>query len=167
MEKKVKDKITLVWIVSQKYTLLQLWHLGIIAKWPEELSSFHRKQLRRVIGIKWPHRITNKKLYQVTETESVPITINGRRWKLLGNILRLTANCPARWAMRYYFEERTNKKFLGRRRAITVTPINEDIRRKREKHTHFPNRPLISLVSLQSIHTKAKNRMLWQKLLVK
>ena len=44
-----------------------------------------------MIGIKWSHRITNKKLYQVSETESISITITERRWKLLGHILRLPA----------------------------------------------------------------------------
>ena len=57
--------------------------------------------MRRVIGIKWPHRITNKKLYQVTETEPISITITERRWKLLGHILRLPADSLARKAMRY------------------------------------------------------------------
>ena len=76
---------------------------------------------------------------------------------------RLPADCPARKAMRYYFEERTKKKFVGRKRTTIVTTINEDIRRTKENHTEFPVTPLISLVSLQNIHTKAKNRKLWQK----
>ena len=65
--------------------------------------------------------------------------------------------------MRFYFEERTNKKFAGRRRTLIVTTMNEDIRRAQEKHTDFPITPLISLASLQNTHTKAKNRKLWQK----
>ena len=76
---------------------------------------------------------------------------------------KTTGNCPARKAMRYYFKEKTNKRFVERRRTITVTTINEDIRRIKEKHTDFPITPLISLASLQNIHTKAKNRKLWQK----
>ena len=65
--------------------------------------------------------------------------------------------------MRYDFEEKTNKKFVGRRRTPIVTTMNEDIRRAKEKHTDFPITPLISLASLQNTHTKAKNRKLWQK----
>ena len=37
----------------------------------KKLNGFHRKQLRRVISIKGLHRITNNKLYQVTETEPI------------------------------------------------------------------------------------------------
>ena len=159
-----------VWIVSQKYTSLQLWYLGIIAKWPEELNSLHRIQLRRVSGIKWPHRTANKKLYQVIETESLSITIKKkmeRRWKPLGHILQLPADCPASKGISYFFEEWTNKTFVGRRRTTIVTTINEDIRGTKQKQTDLPITPLISLVSLQNNHTKAKNRKLWQKFLVK
>ena len=90
-----------------------------------------------------------------------------RRWKLSGRILRLPADCPARKAMRYYFEERANKKFVGRRRTTIVTTINEDLRGTKEKHTDFPITPLTSLVSLQNIYTKVKNGKLWQKVVVK
>ena len=113
-----------------------------------------------MIGIKSPHGITKKKVCQVTKTEPLSIAITERRWKLLGHILRLAADFPA---MRYYFEERTNKKFVEKRRTTIVTTINEDIRSTKEKHTDFSTTPLISLASLQNIHTKVKNRKLWQK----
>ena len=129
-ENKAKDKATLAWIVGQKYTSLQLWYLGSITRW--KLSGFDRKQLELVIGIKWPHKITNKKLYKATETEPLSITITERRWKLLGHILRLPVDCPAKKAMRYYSEERANKKFVGRRKTVIITTINKDIRRTKE-----------------------------------
>ena len=104
-----------------------------------------------------------KEPYQVTETEPLSITITERRWKLLGNILTPPADCPARKALRYYFEGRTNKKFVKIRRTTIVTTINEEIRRTKEKDTNFPFTQLIFLVSLLNIHKKAKNRELWQK----
>ena len=112
-----------------------------------------------------PSQNNKKEPYQVTETEPLSITITERRWKLLADILRLTADCSARKAMRYYFEERTNKKFVGRRTTIATT-INEDIRATKEKHTNFPITPLISLVSPQSLQTEVKNRKLWQKVVI-
>ena len=93
-----------------------------------KLNSFHRRQLRKVIGTQWPHKISNNKLYKITGTKPLPITITERRWKLLGHILRLPANCPARKAMRYYFEERANKIFRVRRRTTIVSTLNEDIK---------------------------------------
>ena len=128
------------------------------------LNSFHRKQLRRVVGIKWPHRITNKKLYKITNSEPITITITERRWKLLGHILRLPANCPARKAMKYFFEYRSAKKFLGRKRTTIITTLNKDIKRTKQKFPSFPVVPLISQVSLQNTYTKAKNRKLWLKI---
>ena len=131
-----------------------------------KLNSFHRKQLRQVIGIQcqWPHKISNEKLYNITGTKPISIVITERRWKLLCHILRLSHECPARKAMRYYFEERTQKVFRGRRRTTIVTTLSEDIKRTKENDTTFPVIPLISQVSLQNLYTKAKNRKLWSKI---
>ena len=46
-----------------------------------KMNSFHRRQLRKVIGIQWLHKISNNKLYKITGTKSLSITIT--RWKLL------------------------------------------------------------------------------------
>ena len=117
-----------------------------------------------MIGIQWPHKISNNKLYKITRTKPLSITIIERRWKLLGHILRLPAACPARKAMRYYFEERTNKIFRGRRRTTIVCTLNEDNKRTKGDDITFPVTPLVSPVSLQNLYTKAKNRKLWSKI---
>ncbi|GFR91222.1 hypothetical protein ElyMa_000838100 [Elysia marginata] len=39
----------------------------------EKLESFHRKQLRRVLGIRYPTKISNKSLYK--ECEQTPISL--------------------------------------------------------------------------------------------
>ena len=51
-------------------------------------------------------------------------------------------------------KKHTTKKFTGRKRATIVTTLNEDIKRTKQKHSTFPIIPLISLLSLQNIHTK-------------
>ena len=130
----------------------------------KDLNSFHRRQLRRVLGVKWPHQISNEKLYEKTNSEPISKTIAERRWKLLGHILRLPKECPARKAMYYYFEERTAKKFSGRKRSTIVTTLNKDIKRTKEKFSNFTIIPLVTQVSLQNIRTKAKNRTLWKKI---
>ena len=73
---------------------------GLSATDERNLNSFHRKQLRKVLGIKWPHKIGNMKLYKITNTTPISKTITERRWKLLRHILRLPAECPERKAMR-------------------------------------------------------------------
>ena len=139
--------------------------MGVSKDDQKKLNSFHRNQLKKVVGIQWPHKISNEKLYKITGTKPLSITITERRWKLLGHILSLPNDCPARKAMRYYFQERrTNKVFRGRRRTTKVTTLNEDIKRTRENDTSFPVTPLISQVSLQNLKTKAKDRKLWSKI---
>ena len=44
-----------------------------------KLSNFCRRQLRKVIGIQWPHKISNNKLYKITGTKPLSITIMERR----------------------------------------------------------------------------------------
>ena len=129
-----------------------------------KLDSFHRRQLRKVIGMNWPHKISNKKLYEVTGSKPLSITITERRWKLLGHIMRLPSDCPARKAMRYFFEKRSNKLFRGRKRTTIYTTLNEDIRRTKLVYPEFPVIKLVSQVSLQNMNTKARNRKLWAKI---
>ena len=100
---------------------------GMSANDEKNMDSFHRKQLRKVLGISWPHKICNRKLYEKTGTQPLPKTIIERRWKLLGHIMRLPAECPARKTMRYFFENRTCKKFVGRKRTTIVSTLNRDI----------------------------------------
>ena len=95
---------------------------------------------------------------------ALSIEITERRWKLLGHILRLPPECPARKAMRYFFEKRTTEKYKGGKRTTIITTINNDIKRTKEKYPSFQITPLISLVSLQDIYTKAKNRTMWKKI---
>ena len=137
---------------------------GVSKDEQRKLNSFHRRQLRKVIGILWPHKISNNKLYKITETKPLSITMTERRWKLLGHILRLPADCPARKPMRYYFEERTNKIFRGRRRTTIVSTLNENIKRTKEDDITFSVTPLVSQVSLQNLYMKAKNRKLCSKI---
>ena len=40
-----------------------------------KLNSFHRRQLRKVVGIQWPHKISNNKLYKIKGTKPLSITM--------------------------------------------------------------------------------------------
>ena len=161
---KQKTRIRLYETMVKSILLYNCGTWGLSKNDQNKLNSFHRKQLRRVVGIQWPHKITNKKLYDITETKPLSIEITERRWKLLGHILRLPPECPARKAMRYFFEKRTTEKYKGGKRTTIITTINNDIKRTKEIYPSFQITPLISLVSLQNIYTKAKNRTMWKKI---
>ena len=64
-----------------------------------KLNSFQGRQLRKVIGITWPRKISNNKLHKITGTKPLSITITERRWKLLGHIQILPPRYPSRKAM--------------------------------------------------------------------
>ena len=128
-----------------------------------KLNSFYRRQLRKVIRIQWPHKNLNNKLYKITGTNQLSITIIKRRWKLLGHILRLSANFPARTAIRYYLEERTNKIFRGRRRTTIVSILNEGIKQTKGDDMTYPVTTLVS----QSQSTESLHQGQEQKTLVK
>ena len=83
----------------------------------DRLDAFHRKQLKRVLGIKYPTKISNKKLYK--KTNEIPISKISKkgRWRLLGHILRRDQNIPANQAMTHYSKMRDNKGFKGKPRT--------------------------------------------------
>ena len=63
---------------------------GMTIQDEQQLDSFHRKQLRQMLNIRWPHKIRNKKLFERTNLKPVSNGVTRSRWNLLGHILRLT-----------------------------------------------------------------------------
>ena len=52
-----------------------------------KLSSFHTKNLRRIVRIFWPQIISNQDLFDECQQESIGTTIARRRWRWIGHIL--------------------------------------------------------------------------------
>ena len=69
------------------------------------LDSFHRSQLRYLIGKKFLHFISNVNLYKRCKSYPISLFILKAHWKLLGHVSRSDLECPANAAMDYYFEE--------------------------------------------------------------
>ena len=67
-----------------------------------KLDGLHRKQLKKVIGIYYPNRISNKELYKRTNSTSLLVEIAGARWRMLRHILRRPDDTPAYQAMKQY-----------------------------------------------------------------
>ena len=128
------------------------------------LDSFHRQQLRRVIGVVYPHRISCKKLYKVTKSTPLSVQITKMRWKMFGHCLRMDENTPARRAMTYYFQPTNETKFKGQKRATIITTLNRDIRRTKDKFAATFGLSIISTtLSLRNTRIKANNRIMWRK----
>ncbi|GFS26594.1 hypothetical protein ElyMa_001723700 [Elysia marginata] len=97
-------------------------------KAPEEeiLNAFHRKQLKKILNIKFPVKITNKSLYKKCQEKPLSLQILESRWKLFGHILRRQRDIPANKATRAYFIQ-CGKNHRGRPRTTLPTVLNRDL----------------------------------------
>ena len=77
------------------------------------LESFHRRQLRKVIGVHYPNTISNDQLYVRTKTEPLRFHLLRSRWRLFGHILRRPAGIPAYRFMESFFKPSKTGKWRG------------------------------------------------------
>ena len=91
---KMKIKLFNAYLSSIMLYNSELWTLT--NKLELEIDTFQRKLLRKIFKLRWPKKTSNEKLYQITKTEPWSITIQRRRIKWTGHLLRLPPNTPAR-----------------------------------------------------------------------
>ena len=115
---------------------------GLTANDELKLDTFHKKQLRRVIGKIYLDKISNAKLYEKCKTYPISLQITELRWQKFGHILRLDQNTPAYTSMLYYFSTSSVGRYKRADRTTIVTTINRDINRAKkisnEIHTICP-----------------------------
>ena len=92
----------------------------------EKLNAYHRKQLRKILNIRYPKKITNKKLYRTCQEKPLSLQILSARWSLFGHILRRDKNIPANKATRAYFIP-NGVKLRGRPKTTLPVVINRDL----------------------------------------
>ena len=78
----------------------------------DQIYVLQRNFLRRILGIKWPEKISNTELYTRTQVAKWSQVILKRRLRWYGHIQRLADNTPARQALKE--ELRPVKKPQGR-----------------------------------------------------
>ena len=123
----------------------------------EKLNAFHRKQLRRILNIRYPTKISNKALYKVCDDKPLSITIAEARWKLFGHILRRDKEIPANKATHAYFVKAT-PRFVGR--PITTLPI---LMKKDLENIESPLK-FSTAKDLDKLTKLAQNRAEWRAL---
>ena len=101
----------------------ELWCMN--NKISEEIDSFHRKQLRYAIGIRYPKIVTNVDLYAITKVEQWSKTIKRRRLNWLGHMMRLPQDTPARLALDEHLRPTHNKR--GRPKTTWIRTIKNDL----------------------------------------
>ncbi len=147
---KLKKKTQLYNVLVKSILLYNCSTWGMSVSDEDSMDSFHRQQLRYTLNIHYPHKITSKQLYKITQTHPISADIAKARWKMLGHVLRMHPNTPARKAMKFYFEERKEKKFRGRKRCTIVSTINRDIINTKKKYPAFDIPLLSSLLDLHN-----------------
>ena len=133
----------------------EIW--TITRKLENTIDSFQRKQLRRILKIRWPKKIRNEELYKRTEQIPWSTTIKRRRLNWLGHLMRLNENTPARLA----FEEflRKGKKPKGRPPLTWPEIIRKDLAEINIKLDY--NNPLQTIETLLKI---TQDRDQWRDL---
>jgi len=134
----------------------------------DELDAFRRKQLRTVIGVYYPRRISNAALYNMCGcTTELYYVIRGARWRMLGHVLRMHEDTPAKRAMLHFFDARTSGAFLGRPRTTLQTALGQDLQ-EAASHPHLKQYDLpkqfkngSDLIRLEEI---AKERTEWRSI---
>ena len=106
----------------------------------EKLNRFHRRQIRRVLGIYWPRTMGVKATYKASGTRPISVDSTVRRWRLLGHILRGNTSAPAYRSMENFYRIRipqsnpetniSKPRPLQRGRLFVALPniINEEFR---------------------------------------
>ena len=86
----------------------------------ERLIAYHRKQLKKILNIRYLKKITNKSLYRICQEKPLSLQILSARWILFGHILRRDKDIRANKATKAYFISNGNKL---RGRPKTTLPI--------------------------------------------
>ena len=80
----------------------------------DRLDAYHRRHLHQIVGIHWPHRISNTALYRRCRCHPISEDVKSARWRLFGHVLRMPRDTPAQQAIDYYFADTGDATFRGR-----------------------------------------------------
>ena len=118
----------------------------------EKLNAFHRQQLRKILNIKYPVKITNSSLHEKCSECPLSITLLESRWRLFGHILRRNSEILADKSINSYFIS-NGSKFRGRPFTTLPVVLNKDITRVSDDKLQ-----LTSLKDLEHLRSVAQNR---------
>jgi len=129
---------------------------GLTQRQLNSLDSFHRKQLRIIMRIFHPNKISNKALYRDCSTAPISTMIQEQRLRLFGHILRRPADSPPHRAMEAYFSP-DNKAPRGRCLTNLPSMLNSEF----SAHTAYQLR---NLTDFNFLRAYAANRTNWDAL---
>lgn len=125
---KQKTRLKLYKTLVKPVLLYNAGTWGITKTEEKNFDAFHRKQLRIVLGVKYPVIMKNNTVYELSEETPISQQIRLARWRLFGHCLRLNKDTPAYKAMKFYFQPSEEKGFRGRKRTTLPVKLDEDIK---------------------------------------
>ena len=93
----------------------------------KQLDSFQRRLLRSVINIKYPKKIKNIDLRQITKHTDWSLQVQERRLRWCGHLLRMAENTPAKIALAE--AEKEAKHPRGRPKTTWLSVIKNDLKK--------------------------------------
>ena len=135
--------------------------VGFTLTQERQLNAHHRKQMKHVLGIFYPQKISNEKLYEKTKTEPLSIQIARLRMGLFGHILRLPANVPAQITMEIYLGlsariKEAQATIRGGRTTTIYTRIKADLQAAQLSFN--------TVQDLKQVRQVASSRKKWAKI---
>ena len=109
-------------------TSIFLYQCGIwtlTKKLNNSIDVFQRMFLRRIVGIRYPKRITNIELYKITNQQPWSEACKHRRLSLFGHTCRLPLGAPSREALTEAL--RPVKKLVGGQKTTLLGTIKSDL----------------------------------------
>ena len=166
---KLSYKIQLYRSLVKSVLLYNCGTWGLTKSEANKIDAFHRKQLRRLLGIRYPTKITNTNLYKKCQETPLSITILSARWRLFGHILRRDPQIPANKAMRYYFQNSKSPNFRGHARTTLPITLTADLERMHKhtvygEHSYTKRTKLSTMEDLHEMREIAQDRKEWRVL---
>ena len=124
VKSKTKKKLYRTLVKSVPTYNCGTWALTKIEE--EKLNAFHRQQLRKILNIKYPVKITNSSLYEKCNECPLSITLLESRWLLFGHILQRNSEIPVNKSINSYFISH-GSKFRGRPLTTLPAVLNKDL----------------------------------------
>ena len=120
-------------------------------------DGFHRRQLRQVIGVRYPEKISSNALYEICECGPMSLSAVKARWGLFGHVMRMTRDTPAHiMAIDEYIAPTYTAGWQGRPRTTLPTTLDKDL--------HGVGKRLLNMQDLQHLRTIASDRNQWRSL---
>ena len=119
-------------------------------------DGFHRRQLRQVIGVRYPEKISSNALYERCECGPMSLSAVKARWGLFGHVMRMTHDTPAQMAIDEYIAPTDTAGWQGRPRTTLPTTLDKDLQGVGKR--------LRNMQDLQHLRTIASDRNQWRNL---